>query len=146
MLAVAFYRDVLAGRKKRIGSFHKDERDKFAAPGCMDFGAERVSLDHLVPPLAGAPGTPTTCCRHVVRTTRPRAGTMWWRGSAVAPPPRRRAALRQARLVVVGTQRTIASGPLDDVAEMPFDLDALVAAPKRTGVGEDDGRWTMRWE
>ena len=36
--------------------------------------------------------------------------------------------------------------PLDDVAEMPFDLDALVAAPKRTGVGEDDGRWTMRWE
>ena len=175
-LAVAFYRDVLAGRK-RIGSLFKDEREKlFAARPFRDLddinaqfrrwrdlvahratactycgAADRLSLDHLVPRLAGGPDDANNlipACRSC-NSSKGARDVMAWH-FAKSRFPRRAVVSRYIKLAWRWCEARRRTGNLDRALdadlEIPFDLASLARAMSATGTGGDDGKWPMRWE
>ena len=150
-LAVAFYNDILAGRK-RLGTFFNDEREKLGAVHCMYCGdaAERLSLDHLVPRLAGGPDDANNlipACQ-ACNSSKGASDVMAWHVRK-GQFPRRSVVRRYVKLAWRWCDRTgHLDRSLDDAAvgEMPFDLQALATALKSTGTGGDDGRWPMQWK
>ena len=147
-LAVAFYRDVLAGRK-HIGSFFTEERAKLAAARCVYCGtADKLSVDHLVPRLAGGPDDANNlvpACRSC-NSSKGASDVMAWHVRKERFP-HRAVVRRYIKLAWRWCERhDRLDRPVDDAGEMPFDLHALAVAMSRTGTGGDDGRWPMQWE
>ena len=147
-LARAFYRDVLAGAK-RIGSFYGEEREKLGTVQCTYCGRSgRLSLDHLVPRLAGGPDDANNlipACR-TCNSSKGARDVMAWHVQK-GRYPRRTVVRRYIKLARRWCERTgCLDRTLDDVGEMPFDLRALVRAMTSTGTGGDDGRWPMQWD
>ena len=147
-LARAFYRDVLAGAK-RIGSFYGEEREKLGTVQCMYCGASgRLSLDHLVPRLAGGPDDTNNlipACR-TCNSSKGARDVMAWHVQK-GRYPRRAVVRRYIKLAWHWCERNgRLDRTLDDAGEMPFDLRALVRALTNTGTGGDAGRWPMQWD
>ena len=147
-LAVAFYRDVLAGRK-RIGSFFHEERARLGVARCAYCGeTERLSVDHLVPRLAGGPDDANNlipACRPC-NSSKGSSDVMAWHVRK-GRFPRRAVVRRYVKLAWRWCERHHRLDcPVEDPGETPFDLSALSAATRRTGIGGDDGRYPMRWD
>ena len=147
-LAVAFYRDVLAGRK-RIGSFFNEERAKLGVARCAYCGApDTLSVDHLVRRLAGGPDDANNllpACRSC-NSSKGASDVMAWH-IRKGRYPQRAVVRRYVKLAWRWCERhDYLDRSLGEAGDMPFDLQALVAAMSRTGIGGDDGRWPMQWE
>ena len=131
MIARAFYRDVITG-KKHIDSFFKIERDKLASlPRCAYCASpDRLSLDHLVPRLAGGPDDANNlipACRGC-NSSKGARDVMAWHVRK-ARRPRRAVVRRYIKLAWRWYERNgRLESDINDADDAPFDFQALLQA------------------